>query len=1531
MGSMSKTAAKLGAALAAAFATQQVVSRSLAAFSAFDKGLIGVQKTTGMTDKQIKSLGVSISEMSLGLPVSTSRLLELAEAAGQLGVTGSKNIEIFTETMAKLETASDVAGEEGAKAIARLLNVTGEAINTVPRFGSVLVALGNASAASEKEILSLASEIGQATSVFSVTAADAAALGAAMRSMGVRAELGGSSVGRAMRTIEAAIHAGGAEMKLLMDVTQMTEKQLRETFERNATAVFQKWIEGIGRLVDGGRTAASVLEDFGLKGEEVLKVLPAMAQNSQLLADSLAISNAEVENATALNEEAMAASKSFSAQMGMTKNAVDLIAASIGAGLAPAIIDVVGDFRDWVDANDEFIRQGIPALVGETAEKLAQVQPLVEGVATATWRMVDGFLSLPTWVQSVGIISAFFFGKKAAIVLATLSAVIGQLKELNAQFDAIPQSSKLEVLIEREQAAIEKLNKQYKDLRGADKETFGQKILDQIAEREERLQGYTEMLEKAKDKTEDFDKATGDLETTITTANAIYDFDFSNWADGLDEVTDDTNELTDAMKRAKLAAESLKDLQVQAALDTYFEDFDNYAAALHEKEQMTIKSEESMKEIRIQAALDTYFEDIDNYEQNLKEKAQAEEKARQEYEREWERVYDDMHRFAADTFYDIFDGQLDSFEDFTDEMLNIFKRMLANMMAEAAMNNIFAPMMNSMAGSTIGSFFGLPSTSSPGINMTGASSIWDMFSGDGSSWMNMLPSGWVNPAYQGPGMGAAVAPASLNWTGIGTSIGTAAVGGLFSYVGIKLAEDIINLSEDKPAISFAVHNPEDPEGYFPGSGWAYGMKSSEFGYRVGAKDTDADSEFGQALFDYFDALFTGIEETTGIVMDDVLNRHIGYIGSVEGSDIQALSNNVFSELLPSLMMELFPDAETVEKEFQYLAGHRKTTGGGREGNQTIYEPFYDTVTREVSVMADTFNEAFFDAITPEDGTRWDAFTQFANVVENTTDFMEQFTRQMEEFGLSTVDAYNNIVTISEVMAQVQAELDAVNSVQTIDDDLNGIDLAFEGLIATLESVHATVEDVTEAERARDQVLGARITGLTGASIADTLKSGGDLSSILEQSIVDTLAAETAESIMDSYISELNETLGVVWRNTEDMDAVMAVLDGYDLSGAADEIQAFQDEVNAMFGELTDEVGETLEDAVEDARDALDRAIDAEWDLINARLSAADSISSLIDDLMGSDYNPVQSLEYYQQRYADLMADVQGATTADEISAAVDALTSFVPDYLDFAQAYGGSDYAQLFDSVMADLRSIEDDQRTEAQRQIDELQSIDETLGIISEDVLSISVALERYLAAVDAAGGGGGTTDPITPDPGGETPGEKEYDRVMALYESIGRGPEFGSEPWQIDREGYDYWTAESQWRDFPDLATAFYDAVEEYMDLYRGTGDPYADYLEEQGFASGAIISGPMSGYKMPEATYHGPEMIVPLNGTAIPVVVQNDTSESIVTAIRDALAGSGGGTINLNVTAKIGTHEFRGLVMETIKVDPETQRQIRRVANA
>lgn len=358
---------KLGVAAAGAISVGAAVAgvtKSINVFRELETRMIAVQKTTDFTSTEMDTFGSAIDDISRRVPVATNSLVDIAGVAGQLGIKGVEDVSKFTETMGKLTLATDIVGEQGAASVARLLNVTGESISTVDRFGSVLVALGNNSAATENEILSLATEVGQATSTFSVTAADTAALGAAMKSLGVSAELGGSVVGRAMREIEASINAGGEALTDLSTVTGIATEDLKEQFGTNATVVFQRWVEGIGGMIEGGTSAAEALDRFNLRGEEVLKVLPTMAVNSELLGKSLSIANDELERGEALNKEVAKASESLDSQLTIAGNIIADYTASVGEGLAPVLKDTIAEFRNWDEAMGDMVKQDIASWIG---------------------------------------------------------------------------------------------------------------------------------------------------------------------------------------------------------------------------------------------------------------------------------------------------------------------------------------------------------------------------------------------------------------------------------------------------------------------------------------------------------------------------------------------------------------------------------------------------------------------------------------------------------------------------------------------------------------------------------------------------------------------------------------------------------------------------------------------------------------------------------------------------------------------------------------------------------------------------------------------------------------------------------------------------------------------------------------------------------------------------------------------------------------------------------------------------------------
>lgn len=348
----------------AARAVNRIFNASVGAFGDYEQALVGVGKTTNISGLELETLGKRVQALSQRVPLGTNALLEIGQTAGQLGVQGSENILLFTETIAKLDAAtSDFKGEAAATALTRILTVTGEGVEKVDRLASVIVRLGNNFAATEGGIARVANEVARSTAIFGTTSAEIAGISAALQQLGVRAELGGTAVGSAFREISAAIAGGGSSLDRLIELTGMTGDQLQETFAEDATQVFELFIKGLNRIADAAGPAGvtGALEDFGLKGDQILKVLPVLAQRSDVLTNALSQAGDEFERNSALNEEAEKAFNTLNSRLKTLTNTVINIATNIGGKLAPfvtkaveamqAFLEVLQDF-DW----DELLR-----------------------------------------------------------------------------------------------------------------------------------------------------------------------------------------------------------------------------------------------------------------------------------------------------------------------------------------------------------------------------------------------------------------------------------------------------------------------------------------------------------------------------------------------------------------------------------------------------------------------------------------------------------------------------------------------------------------------------------------------------------------------------------------------------------------------------------------------------------------------------------------------------------------------------------------------------------------------------------------------------------------------------------------------------------------------------------------------------------------------------------------------------------------------------------------------------------------------
>ena len=245
----------------------------------FDAGLKNVSKTTNITGQDLNNFGDAIVQLSRKLQVvDSSKLLEYATIAGQLGIKGTNDILAFTEALAMLETASDISGEQGGREIARMLTLVDGGVQNVKAFGDEIVNLGNNFAATEKEILSNAEQIAQNVGIYKIGRQDILAFATATKAVGLEAELVGSTFSRTLGEFEKSIRSGKGVNDLLK-IIGGTSQELSKRFRDDAAGVFVDYIKGLNGINKAGGSVNEALERTGIIAVRDQRVIASLASN----------------------------------------------------------------------------------------------------------------------------------------------------------------------------------------------------------------------------------------------------------------------------------------------------------------------------------------------------------------------------------------------------------------------------------------------------------------------------------------------------------------------------------------------------------------------------------------------------------------------------------------------------------------------------------------------------------------------------------------------------------------------------------------------------------------------------------------------------------------------------------------------------------------------------------------------------------------------------------------------------------------------------------------------------------------------------------------------------------------------------------------------------------------------------------------------------------------------------------------------------------------------------------------------------
>jgi TP901 family phage tail tape measure protein len=407
----------VGKTLSVAFTLPAIAGAgySIKAFADYETALVGVGKTSDIQGAELQKLGQRFLGLTKTLPISATELMGLGQTAAQLGVTGGDNILKFSETLAKLATATNIIGEEGATDLARFLKITGTDLGDVDRVGSALVALGNTSAATEAEILQFSTRLAGATALFGFSASQTLGYAAAMKSLGVEAEAGASSVQRSLGNINEAIAKGGQKAQVLSKITGIPLDKLKETFKTDAAGFLRNFAAGLGKVAERGGDVTQALGYFGMDGVRDIAVIGTLSKKVGELDKAMKTAADGIAENTALNKEFAAAMNTLNSKWEIAKNKINVLFIALGARLAPAVTAVLDAFiglLDFLDAHPA-LATTLVVILGI----LAVLGPLLLALGTLITTVVSAIVFFQTANAILGIFGLTVWGVTIPLLL----------------------------------------------------------------------------------------------------------------------------------------------------------------------------------------------------------------------------------------------------------------------------------------------------------------------------------------------------------------------------------------------------------------------------------------------------------------------------------------------------------------------------------------------------------------------------------------------------------------------------------------------------------------------------------------------------------------------------------------------------------------------------------------------------------------------------------------------------------------------------------------------------------------------------------------------------------------------------------------------------------------------------------------------------------------------------------------------------------------------------------------------------------
>ena len=429
----------------------------------FETSMAEVRKVVDFdTPQQFKQMGDDLLQMTHRIPMAGRELAQIAASGGQLGIA-RKDIAGFTETVAKMSVAFDMAADQAGDSMAKLANVYKIPIAQIGRLGDAINHLSNSSPAKAENIINALERVGGVAKQFGLTELQTASLANAFISLGRRPEVAATAI-NGMLTKLATADRQGKKFQTALKAIGTSAQELKANIAKNGEQALVDFLKQLNKLPKAEQMGALV-DLFGLEYADDVAVLAGNieAYEKSIRALKETGSDGKPLFAGSMDKEFAARSATTANNVQLLKNQLMHLAISIGSVMLPAVNSLVAGLKPWVDyfirlseAHPELVRNVyklIAALVGFKAGSFVvrylfsflttgalQLGSVFLGLRGAIWRVVAAFRLFQIG-RAVAALRMFGLSARHARVL--ISMLSGSLRFIGTAFGWVVNAGRM--------------------------------------------------------------------------------------------------------------------------------------------------------------------------------------------------------------------------------------------------------------------------------------------------------------------------------------------------------------------------------------------------------------------------------------------------------------------------------------------------------------------------------------------------------------------------------------------------------------------------------------------------------------------------------------------------------------------------------------------------------------------------------------------------------------------------------------------------------------------------------------------------------------------------------------------------------------------------------------------------------------------------------------------------------------------------------------------------------------------------------